>query len=132
MTPSKYPQRRLVLLSFVQPYIAEHGFTPTPTTLSRLLGWPQSACTGYLQRLRLELPLPTTRPSKPTSYLFHRQPLLDLIKTYTAQKGFPPTLRDLASETGLSPTTLSKYLRCMRAEGLVDYAPGITRSMRVK
>jgi len=131
MSISKYPQRRAILLAFVMKYIAKHSFTPSPSTLRRHLGWPQTACQGYLRRLRQELPLPPSAPSPRSRYPIHRPLLLRLIQEYTASNGFAPTLRNLAGETGLAPATLHKYLLRMQAEGLVEYRPGISRSIRI-
>jgi len=132
MSASKYTQRLPALQDFVQAYIAEHGYTPSASTLSRRLGWPQTVCQGYLERLRSEISLPPSRPAKGRAYRFHRPRLLQLIQTYASENGLAPTLRSLAGESGLSTTTLRKYLRCMQDEGLVDYEPGIPRSIRVR
>lgn len=49
-----------------------------------------------------------------------------------ASDGTPPTLRELASELGLSsPTPLLRYLQRLREEGKVSWEPGKARTLRV-
>jgi hypothetical protein len=132
MPASKYFQRRAALVCFVSAYLLECGDIPTPATLRQALGWPVSTCQNYLKRLRLENLLPS--PSFPKQRIFqaHRQHLLELIQEFYALHGYAPSLRWLALESGLSPTTIGKYLRRMREQGLVEFNQGIPRSLRVK
>jgi hypothetical protein len=132
MPDSKYLQRRAALVCFVRGYLLENGFTPSAATLSQALGWPASTCQEYLRRLRKEIPLPAPSSNNQRRYLVHRQHLLELIEEFYALYGYAPSLRWLAAESDLSPTTLGKYLRCMRAQGLVDFNEGVARSIRVK
>lgn len=62
-------------------------------------------------------------------YLHYRPLLLALIQSFTAQHGYAPSLRNLAAEAGLAPNTVRKYLRRMRLEGLIDFSPGIPRTI---
>jgi hypothetical protein len=132
MPGSKYLQRRETLVCFVRAYIAESGFTPSPATLSQVLGWPASTCQEYLSRLRKEAQLPTPSSPNQRRFLMHRQHILELIREFYILHGYAPSLRWLALESDLSPTTLGKYLRLMREQGLVDFQEGIPRSIRVK
>jgi len=132
MPDSKYLQRREALVCFVRAYLLECGDTPSPTTLSQALGWPASTCQDYLRRLRKEILLPSPSFSNRRRFLAHRQHILELIQEFYALHGYAPSLRWLAVESGLSPTTLGKYLRRMREQGLVDFSKGIPRSIRVK
>jgi SOS-response transcriptional repressor LexA len=131
MSPSKYSERRKALVKFITAYVAEHGGSPSAATLSRRLGWSQNTCQGYLRRLGSELPLPASCRVRRDRYAFHRPRLLRLIQAFSARNGFAPTHRELASETGLSPTTLRRYLRRMQEEDWVDFQPGAARSLRV-
>jgi hypothetical protein len=132
MPGSKYLQRRAALVFFVRAHIAENGFIPSPATLSQALGWPASTCQEYLKRLRREIPLPVPASPEQHRFLRHRQHILELILEFNTQHGYAPSLRWLASESDLSPTTVGKYLRRMRAQGLVDFEEGIPRSIRLK
>lgn len=132
MTKSKYLERRAALLKFINAYAAEHGVRPSAVTLSRRLGWSTSTCRGYLRRLGKELPLPPHKPPVHSRYASCRQSLLRLIQYHTKRQGFAPTQRWLAGETGLSPTTLRRYLYRLREEGWIEFVPGSARSLRVK
>ena len=132
MSKSKYLERYPELVRYVQAQIAETGYTPSAHQLSQQWGWPKSTCHGYLQRLRAELTLPPARPGYLYGYLRSRQPLLKQIQDYTDLHGFAPSLRSLASATGLSPNTLRSYLHRLRQEGLVDFDSSISRSLRLK
>lgn len=130
MPRSKFRQRRKALVGFVRAYLLECGCTPSPTLLSQALGWPASTCQAYLKRLRKEILLPPS--SNRQRFLAHRQRILELIQEFYALHGYAPSLRWLAVESDLSPTTLGKYLRILREQGLIDFDEGIPRSIRVK
>jgi SOS-response transcriptional repressor LexA len=125
-----YLQRRSELVDFVRGYIEENGFTPSPTILSQALGWPRSTCQGYLKQLRKEIPLPGASSSYQSNFDKNRKHLLQLIRAFSSQHGYAPSLRWLAGESNLSPTTLHKYLRSMREAGLIDFNEGVLRSIR--
>jgi len=131
MPDSKYLQRREALVCFVRAYLLESGYTPSPTILSQALGWPASTCQEYLKRLHKEIPLPSAAFSYRRRFLAHRQQILELIQEFYALHGYSPSLRWLAVESDLSPTTLSKYLRILREQGLVDFDEGVARSIRL-
>jgi DNA-binding IclR family transcriptional regulator len=132
MPASKYLQRREALICFVCEYLADCGFTPSAVTLSQVMGWPISTCQEYLKRLRREILLPA--PSSPSQrrYLKYRQVILELIRVFSELHGYAPSLRWLAAESDLSPTTTRKYLERMRQQGLVAFDEGVPRSIRVK
>jgi hypothetical protein len=131
MPDSKYLQRLAALDCFIRAYLLESGFTPSPTVLSQALGWPASICQEYLKRLRKEILLPSPSFSNQRRFLAHRQHILELIQEFYALHGYAPSLRWLAMESDLSPTTLGKYLRILREQGLVDFDEGVARSIRV-
>jgi DNA-binding transcriptional ArsR family regulator len=131
MPDSKYLQRREALVCFVRAYLFEYGYTPSPTILSQALGWPASTCQDYLRRLRKEILLPSSSFSNRKRFLAHRQQILELIQEFNALHGYSPSLRWLAVESGLSPTTLGKYLRILREQGLVDFDERVSRSIRL-
>ena len=43
------------------------------------------------------------------------------IDTYIDSQGISPSTREIASGTGLSPSTVSRYLSYMRDNGMIDY-----------
>jgi DNA-binding IclR family transcriptional regulator len=132
MPASKYLQRREALVCFVYGYLAECGFTPSPGTLSQVMGWPKSTCQEYLKRLRRELPLPTASSPSQYRYLKYRQEILELIRVFSDLHGYAPSLRWLAVESDLSPASVLKYLRRMREQGLLTFDEGVARSIRVR
>ena len=131
MPDSKYLQRREALVCFIRAYLLESGFTPSSAVLSQAFGWSVSTCQDYLKRLRKEILLPSPSFSNRRRFLAHRQHILELINEFYALHGYAPSLRWLALESDLSPTTLGKYLRILRAQGLVDFDEGVARSIRM-
>lgn len=132
MSPSKYQQRREALLSFVQASIAQNGCTPSAAAVSKKFGWSPNACQGYIRQLRDEMDLPPAPPTYRGRCPLHSHLLLELIRSHTAQHGYAPSLRWLAGESGLSITALRKHLRKLQGRGLVDFEPGIPRSLRLQ
>ena len=47
--------------------------------------------------------------------------LENFINEYTIENGRSPSNRDMASGTGLSTATVSRYLQYMREQGMLDY-----------
>lgn len=61
------------------------------------------------------------------------QTLEEFINTYINRFGFSPTIRTIASCTGTSTATVSRYLQEMRSKGLIEYSGHkgfITRQMQ--
>jgi SOS-response transcriptional repressor LexA len=128
---SKYAERRQALARFISEFAAAHGCCPSAAQVSRQMGWSKSSCQGYLRRLGAEQPLPAPCRRKRDRYALYLPQLLRLIQDYSAQNGFAPVTRELASETGLSPTSIRSYLRRMQQEGWIDFQPRTARSLRV-
>ena len=61
---------------------------------------------------------------------FNRQ-LSAAIRTATADKGYPPTIRELAKLVGASPSCVAQHLDVMRACGAVDWEDGKGRTLRL-
>lgn len=58
--------------------------------------------------------------------------VLGVIKRHTKQKGYPPTVREIGEEVGLnSPAAVHHHLETLRREGLIDWVPGKSRTLRV-
>jgi len=53
------------------------------------------------------------------------------IQRYNAQKGFPPSLKDIAKGCNLSRTTAFDYRRRLVEQGRLSYLPRRARSLRV-
>ena len=47
--------------------------------------------------------------------------LENFIDTYIDSQGVSPSTREIAAGTGLSPSTVSRYLSYMREKGIIDY-----------
>ena len=47
--------------------------------------------------------------------------LESFIDTYIDSQGVSPSTREIAAGTGLSPSTVSRYLSYMRDNGMIDY-----------
>lgn len=57
--------------------------------------------------------------------------VLDLVHSAAVAHGRPPSVRDLAEQLGVGVATMHSYLRKLSDEGLVEWAPGRHRSLRV-
>lgn len=61
-----------------------------------------------------------------------QQAVLDYLRSYTAQKGCPPTLWEIAEAFGLaSPNGVAKHLRALAEKGFVALEPGRARGIRL-
>ena len=59
------------------------------------------------------------------------QQILTYICTVRNEKGFPPTIREIASAMGCSASTVMKYLGELEEEGLIRRTPGSSRAIKV-
>ncbi len=58
--------------------------------------------------------------------------LLDIIVDFTADRGFPPSLREIGDASGLSSTSSVWFrLRSLRDQGLVTWLDNQPRTLRV-
>ncbi len=58
--------------------------------------------------------------------------VLKLITTLTEQQGYPPTLAELAQALGLkNRMTVHQHVAALKKKGLVQWEPGLNRSLRV-
>lgn len=58
--------------------------------------------------------------------------ILRCIRTYTDNKGFPPTVRELCSMTGLKSTSsVHNYLVQLKEDGLIDTAESKPRTITI-
>lgn len=57
---------------------------------------------------------------------------LEFVRTYTAEHGFPPKLREIASHLGIqSRGTVHRYLSALREAGLIEIEPERARGIQV-
>lgn len=58
--------------------------------------------------------------------------IVDVIKTFTAQNGYPPTTRELCSLTGVKSTgNMNSKLIKLKARGEITWTEGKTRTLKV-
>lgn len=58
--------------------------------------------------------------------------VLVAIAEYQVERGYSPSLRDIAERAGLSSTSVvSGHLRQLRQRGLVRFEPGLVRTIRL-
>ncbi len=50
------------------------------------------------------------------------QEIVDFVDRYKEENGSSPTLREIETETGLSRSTVARYLSAMRENGTLDYS----------
>ena len=76
----------------------------------------------------------TTGPTKSRmNSLTNRQAqVLDLIKQYIADTGYPPTRADIARELGFkSPNAAEEHLKALARKGAIEMIPGTSRGIRL-
>lgn len=62
-----------------------------------------------------------------------QQEILDYIKSYCAQKGYPPTVREIGAAVGFnSPSTVHGYIRRLESEGKIEKMGGSSRALKIK
>ncbi len=58
--------------------------------------------------------------------------VLRALRTFTAERGYSPTVRELADAVGLaSPSAVAGHLYRLRRDGLVEWQDGRPRTLRV-
>ena len=57
--------------------------------------------------------------------------LLDAVEQMTEAKGYPPTLRELATAMELSLTRIAQLMESCQEQGLISGSSGIARTWRV-
>ena len=58
--------------------------------------------------------------------------VLDLIKQYIADTGYPPTRADIARELGFkSPNAAEEHLKALARKGAIEMIPGTSRGIRL-
>ncbi|WP_018350971.1 LexA family protein [Longispora albida] len=60
-----------------------------------------------------------------------RVAVLHALHAYTAERGYPPSLRDLGEAVGLSVTTVSYHVDRLASGGLVEHVPSRARTLRL-
>lgn len=61
-----------------------------------------------------------------------QQQVLDLIKSYIEETGYPPTRMDIANELGFrSPNAAEEHLRALARKGAIEMIPGASRGIRL-
>lgn len=61
-----------------------------------------------------------------------QEQILDYIKEYLQQTGFPPTRSDIAQEMGFkSPNAAEDHLRALARKGAIEMIPGTSRGIRL-
>ena len=57
--------------------------------------------------------------------------VLEFIRSYTRESGYPPSVRDIGTEFGLSPATVHDHLKALERKGYLDRKPNLSRSLSV-
>jgi repressor LexA len=61
-----------------------------------------------------------------------QQQIYDFIRAFAAEKGYPPSVREIGEAVGLkSPSTVHFHMKGLRAAGLISQAEGKTRAITV-
>lgn len=66
---------------------------------------------------------------KPTP---RQEELLDVVRRFTADHGYPPTVREIRDGLGLNAVSrVARMLGQLREAGLIDWQDGLSRTIRV-
>ena len=57
--------------------------------------------------------------------------VLAIIRRFTAERGFPPTIRDLCGEYGCKGQSMRQHLKLIEKKGYIARTPGTARSIAV-
>ena len=61
-----------------------------------------------------------------------QEQILDYIRDYLAETGFPPTRSEIAQEMGFkSPNAAEEHLRALARKGAIEMLPGTSRGLRL-
>ncbi|MCB1672125.1 MAG: transcriptional repressor LexA [Gammaproteobacteria bacterium] len=61
-----------------------------------------------------------------------QEQILDFIKTYLQETGFPPTRSEIAEQMGFkSPNAAEEHLRALARKGAIEMLPGTSRGIRL-
>jgi repressor LexA len=68
-------------------------------------------------------------PGAPTA---RQQQVLDFLRRHVAERGFPPTIAEIAAHFGMrSPNAAAQHLRLLVRKGAIEVAPNLSRGIRV-
>lgn len=93
--------------------------------------WPRVCYTGYkYSGNRLWPPAEAKEWNRLERLTSKQNQIYDYIQRYTRQRGYPPSVREIAAAVGLkSPSTVHFHLKAMEAAGVVTRGAGKTRSI---
>jgi SOS-response transcriptional repressor LexA len=60
-----------------------------------------------------------------------RAKILRYVSYEHARDGYSPSIRDIASAIKSSPATTHRHIRILKDQGLIDFKPGVSRTIRV-
>ena len=60
-----------------------------------------------------------------------QEQVLEFIRAYIRENGYPPSVRDIGEEFGLSPATVHDHLKALERKGYLDKKPNRSRSLSV-
>lgn len=56
--------------------------------------------------------------------------IIAVIRSWQRKRGYPPTIREIAADVGLSPGHVQRRLIALEAEGLIERNPNQSRTVR--
>jgi repressor LexA len=60
-----------------------------------------------------------------------QEKVFHVIEQYMKEKGYSPSIRDIAEESGLYRTTITAHLKALKDKGYIIWDRGIGRSIRI-
>ncbi len=71
--------------------------------------------------------------SKDTELTLKEQTMLDLIRQFMMEQGYPPSIRDICDITKFHSTSSAyAYLQKLRDKGVIDYVDGQARTITIE
>ena len=59
--------------------------------------------------------------------------IFDLIHSFVADKGYPPTRKEIAGLMGFaSPNAAEEHVKALARKGYINVAPGISRGIQIR
>ena len=57
--------------------------------------------------------------------------VLELVRAFIEERGYSPTVREIAAEYGCSAAGMHQHLQSLRSHGYLEWSPNTARTMRL-
>ncbi len=96
-------------------------------------GRPSNADIADVVRRSKLVPMPTEGPVDPAGLTMRQRLLLEVIKRSVEEKGYPPSMREVATMAGLSsPSSVAHQMHQLEAKGYIRRDPNRPRALDIR